>query len=127
MRILMLFTAVWGLWGMPILCQSGVWAECCGQRAPVCQEIDSNEQDRPEERDSDCDCPGCLEVCNARVIKQAGNTNVPVVSTASPVAVLSLSGVESALADHFVLTDQSPYWECRLKLPYAPSDRPLLL
>lgn len=127
MRILMLFTAVWGLWAIPVLCQSGVWAGCCGQSAPECQETDCDEQGCPDERDSDCNCPGCLEVCNAHVTKQSGHADIPVVSAASPVAIPPLPGVENVLADHFVLTEPSAYWHCRFKLPYAPSDRPLLL
>lgn len=127
MRFVLLITAIWGLWAMPVLCEGGIWTACCAQTCPENQDDDCDEQGCPDERDSDCDCPICVELCNARVTKPTGGTEVPVVSASSPWAILPASSDEDASGEYFVLRARSGVSLRRVNLPYAPSDRPLLL
>ena len=121
MRIVLLITAVWGLWVMPVLCEGGIWTECGAQTCPVNQDDDCDEQGCPDERDSDCDCPHCVELCNARVTKPTANAELPGVSDGNPAAILP------PLNDQFALSDRSSVRLCCVHLPYPSSDRPLLL
>lgn len=124
MRVALLLTAVWGFWVMPVLCESGMWTECCAQTCPESQDDDCGERSCPEPA-PDCDCTSCVELCNARVTKPTAGVEIPAVA-ANPLAILSLPGDERT-GDPLASSARSRMRCCCTHLPYPPSDRPLLL
>ncbi len=127
MRFVLLITAVWGLWAMPVLCEGGIWTACCVQTCPENQDDDCGEQGCPDERDSDCDCPSCVELCNAQVTKPTGGAEVPGVSASNSAAILPPLNAGDAPGDQLALNDRSSVRLRCVHLPYPSSDRPLLL
>lgn len=127
MRLVLLTTAVWGLWAMPVLCEGGIWTACCMQACPENQDDACDGQGCPDERDSDCDCPSCVELCNAHVTKPIGSAQVLGFSAGNLAAVLSPLNDGHASGDQFGLTNRSSVRLCCVRLPYPSSDRPLLL
>ena len=127
MRIVLLITAVWGLSVMPVLCESGVSTKCCGQSAPASQASDCHEEDCPTQRDSDCDCPGCVELCNAQVTKPSSSTEAPEFWASGPAAMLPPVSDQYDSGRSLMMSAPSITWQLRFNLPYPASDRPLLI
>ncbi len=114
MRIALLITAAWGLWAMPVLCESGMLEDCCGQTCP-------------DGEDSGCECPGCVELCNAHATKPDGASEACVTKAGMLLAVLPAHADTTVSSDQ--ITFDEPAWllSLRANLPYPESDRPLLL
>ncbi len=114
MRVVLLIVGVWGLWVMPVLCDGGLVAECC-------------EEAGSETHDAGCECPGCVQLCDAQVTKPAEADKVTGGSAKSVVAVLISTSDESVCGGRLVVPDLLRVSLNRVRLPFPPSDRPLLL
>lgn len=114
MRILLLLTAVWGLWASPVLCESGLLKACC-------------EQSSSEDCETDCECDGCVELCNARVTKPSSGSELPDLSAAHLVATLPPFASAYADGQWSGFLDRAATGLWNTNLPFPVSDRPLLV
>lgn len=114
MRVFLLLTAAWGLWASPVLCESGLLTACC-------------ELSCTEDCETDCECHGCAELCNARVTKPSSGSELPDFSATHHVA--TLPPFASAYADSYwsEFLDPVPIGFWKLSFPFPVSDRPLLV
>ncbi len=116
MRYVLVITAFGGLWVMPALCESGILTVCCEQRCP-----------QSDDTDGDCECSNCVDLCNAVVTRPPRAVTLAFAEFKTLPVTLPATSVMS-LADWQLAKSKS---SCapppRIKLPYAASDRPLLL
>lgn len=136
-RLIVVITAFWGLWGLPVLCQSGVLSACCEH---MCASGGDEECDRDHEEtcsdsenthsekaDSVCECAACDQMCGAQVTKPSPPPNVRLAEL-NNVSAAGLAGSVANAAGAGSLNDvPSSARTLWLKLPYPMSDRPLLL
>ncbi len=116
MRYVLVITAFWGLWVMPALCESGTLTACCEQRSP-----------QSDDTGGECECSNCVDLCNAVVTRPPRGVTLTFAEFKILPVTLPSTSVMS-LADGHLAQSKSLYVPPpRIKLPYAASDRPLLL
>ena len=111
---LILIVGVCGLWLTPVPCDGGLIIECC-------------EETGTETHEDGCECPGCVQLCDAQATKPAKAKKVIGGSAKTIAAVLIPFSDESNYGRQLVRRDLLRLLLSRVHLPFPPSDRPLLL
>lgn len=114
-RVLVIFTGVWGFVVLPALCPAGILSDCC-------------EDARSDSPDQECGCDACAAVCGTLCVGPEARACDQLQSEsphAQPVDLYLPADAESLPL--YVTSLATGNLDHDLNLPFPISDRPLLI